>query len=152
LGIDAVDWMNSDWFWWALALALFALEALMPGTFMLWLGFAAVGAGLVHLVAPGLDPTTQWFVFALLGLVAVGVGWWLRKRHPLPESDQPLLNRRADQLVGRVFVLDSAIVDGRGRLKIGDAFWTAAGDDLPAGTRVRIDAIDGLLLRVRRAD
>ena len=147
-----MDWMSSDWFWWAFALALFALEALMPGTFMLWLGFAALGTGVVHWLAPGLDPTVQWFVFALLGLVAVGVGWVLRKRRPPGSSDQPLLNRRADQRVGRVFALDSAIVDGRGRIKIGDAFWTAVGSDLPVGTRVRIDGTDGLLLRVTRAD
>lgn len=147
-----MDWMNSDWFWWGFALALFALEALLPGTFMLWLGFAALGTGLVHLVAPGLDLTVQWFVFALLGLVAVGIGWVLRKRHPPVHSDQPLLNRRADQLVGRVFALESAIVDGRGRIKIGDAFWTATGGDLPAGTRVRVEGTDGLMLRVTRAD
>jgi membrane protein implicated in regulation of membrane protease activity len=147
-----MDWMSSDWFWWGFALALFALEALMPGTFMLWLGFAALGTGVVHWLVPGLDPTVQWFVFALLGLVAVGVGWVLRKRRPPGSSDQPLLNRRADQLVGRVFALDSAIVDGRGRIKIGDAFWTAVGSDLPVGTRVRIEGTDGLLLRVTRAD
>jgi membrane protein implicated in regulation of membrane protease activity len=148
----SMDWMGSDWFWWAFALALFALEALLPGTFMLWLGFAALGTGVVHWLAPGLEPTGQWFVFAVLGLVAVGIGWWLRKFRPSPESDQPLLNRRADQLVGRVFPLESAIVDGRGRLKIGDAYWSTQGPDLPAGTRVRIDAVDGMLLRVVRAD
>ena len=147
-----MDWMNSDWFWWAFALGLFALEALLPGTFMLWLGFAALGTGVVHWLVPALDPTAQWLVFAVLGLVAVGIGWWLRKRRPLPLSDQPLLNRRADQLVGRVFPLESAIVDGRGRLKIGDAYWAAQGSDLPVGTRVRVDAVEGMLLRVTRAE
>ena len=49
-----MDWMQSAWFWWALALALFALEALAPGAFMLWLGFAAAAAGLVQLLFPDL--------------------------------------------------------------------------------------------------
>jgi inner membrane protein len=147
-----MEWMDSNWFWWAMALGLFALEALMPGTFMLWLGFAAAGTGVVHLLLPGFDHTTQWFVFAMLSLVAVAIGWILRRRRPPAHSDQPLLNRRADQLVGRVFPLDTPIVDGRGRLKIGDAYWTAQGGDLPAGTRVRIAAVDGMLLRVERAD
>ena len=147
-----MDWMSSDWFWWAFALALFAAEALLPGTFMLWLGFAALGTGLVHLLVPGLEPTAQWFVFALLSLVAVGIGWQLRRRRPATVSDQPLLNRRAEQLVGRVFPLDTAIVDGRGRLRIGDAFWIAQGADLPVGQRVRITAVDGLVLQVARAD
>jgi membrane protein implicated in regulation of membrane protease activity len=147
-----MDWMTSDWFWWALALGLFGLEALMPGTFMLWLGFAAVGAGVVHAVAPGLGLSGQWVVFALLSLVAVAVGWQWKRTHPATPSDQPLLNQRGPQLIGRVFPLDTPIVDGRGRLKIGDAFWQVAGADTPQGTRVRIAAIDGMLLRVERAD
>jgi membrane protein implicated in regulation of membrane protease activity len=147
-----MDWMDSNWFWWAVAVLLFAAEAILPGTFMLWLGFAAIGTGIVHFVLPGLDPTAQWFVFAMLSLVAVGIGWYLRRRHPPGASDQPLLNRRADQLVGRVLPLESAIIDGRGRVKIDDAFWAVQGPDLPTGTRVRVTAVDGMSLRVLAAD
>ena len=147
-----MDWMNSEWFWWALALALFGLEALMPGTFMLWLGFAAVGAGIVHAVAPGIGLAGQWIVFALLSLVAVGIGWQWKRRNPPTVSDQPLLNQRAVQLIGRVFPLDTAIIDGRGRIKVGDAFWQVAGSDLPQGTRVRVATVDGMTLRVDRAE
>lgn len=144
--------MNSTWFWWAVAAALFALEALMPGTFMLWLGFAAVATALLHLLLPGMDPTWQWFVFSLLSLVAVAAGWQWRRRFPPRTSDQPLLNRRSEQLVGRVFPLESAIVDGQGRVKIGDAFWTCSGPDQPAGTRVRVIGVDGMSLRVTAAE
>lgn len=147
-----MDWMNSDWFWWGLALALFALEAILPGTFMLWLGFAALGTGVVDLLLPGLSAATQWIVFALLSLVAVGIGWNYRRRNAPAPSDQPLLNQRAQQLIGRVFPLETPIVNGRGRVKIGDAFWAAAGPDLPQGVRVRIAAVDGMLLRVERAE
>ena len=116
--------MESGWFWWGLALALFALEALLPGAFMLWLGFAAVGTGIVHLLLPGAGLAAQWIVFCVLSLVAVGFGWRYRSRNPPAPSDQPLLNKRAEQLIGRVFPLETAIRDGRGRLKIGDALWT----------------------------
>jgi membrane protein implicated in regulation of membrane protease activity len=143
-----MDWMHSDWFWWGLALAMFALEALLPGTFMLWLGFAALGTALVHLLLPGLDLTLQWIVFAVLSLLAVAVGWRYRQSHQPSPSDQPLLNRRAQQLIGRVFVLDTGIVNGRGRIKIGDAYWTAVGPDMPAGARVRVAAVDGMELRI----
>lgn len=146
-----MDWMASDWFWWGLALALFAAEALLPGTFMLWLGFAAIGTGIIHFVAPGLEPATQWIVFGLLGLVSVGLGWAWRRRHPSTPSEQPMLNRRAEQLVGRVFPLHAAIVDGIGRVKAGDAFWAVQGEDLPVGTRVRVVAVDGTVLKVQRA-
>ena len=142
--------MQSPWFWWGVALALFALEALLPGSFMLWLGFAAVGTALLDLLLP-LSGAAQWMLFAVLSLISVGLGWQYKKKHPDGASDQPLLNRRAAQLVGQVYALDSAIVDGRGRLKIGDAFWAASGPDLPAGTRVRVMAVDGTTLRVEAA-
>jgi membrane protein implicated in regulation of membrane protease activity len=106
----------------------------------------------VHVVAPGIGAAGQWIVFALLSLAAVAVGWQWKRRHPPGASDQPLLNQRAVQLIGRVFPLDTPIVDGRGRIKVGDAFWQVAGSDLPQGTRVRVAGIEGLLLRVDRAD
>jgi len=142
--------MQSVWFWWGVALALFAAEALLPGSFMLWLGFAAVGTALVDLVLP-MSGAAQWMLFAVLSLVSVGAGWQYKRTHPKGETDQPLLNRRGAQLVGQVFVLESAIVDGRGRLKIGDAFWTAHGPDLPAGVRVRVLAADAGSVTVEAA-
>ena len=142
--------MASPWFWWGVALALFALEALLPGTFMLWLGIAAVGTALIELVVP-MSGAAQWMLFAILSLISVGAGWQYKKRNPATLSDQPLLNRRGEQLVGQVFVLESAIVDGRGRIKIGDALWAAHGPDLPAGTRVRVASINGTALHVDAA-
>jgi len=142
--------MQSPWFWWGVALALFAAEAVLPGSFMLWLGFAALGTALIELAVP-MSASAQWMLFAVLALIAVGAGWQYKKRNPVSASDQPLLNRRAAQLVGHVYPLESAIVDGRGRLKIGDAFWTASGPDLAIGTRVRVVAIDGTTLRVEAA-
>jgi inner membrane protein len=40
-----------SWTWFALALVLFAVEALRPGRFALWLGFVAVLVGVVASVA-----------------------------------------------------------------------------------------------------
>ena len=63
-----------------------------------------------------------------------------------------MLNRRAEQLVGRVVPLERAIVNGEGRVQIADAFWDVTGPDAPAGTAVRVIAVDGMTLRVRPAD
>jgi len=40
-----------SWIWFLLALVLFAIEALRPGRFALWLGFAAILVGVVASVA-----------------------------------------------------------------------------------------------------
>jgi membrane protein implicated in regulation of membrane protease activity len=56
------------------------------------------------------------------------------------DSDQPLLNRRSEQLVGKVATLTEPIRDGHGRVRIGDTMWRVTGPDLPAGTQVRVKA------------
>ena len=40
-----------SWTWFSLALVLFAIEALRPGRFALWLGFAAILVGVIASVA-----------------------------------------------------------------------------------------------------
>lgn len=137
--------------WGALALLLFAAEAMAPGAFMLWFGFAAAAMALVVLALPGLGWLAQAVLFSLFSLVSVGVylKWFRGKGRG---SDRPLLNQRANTLVGQVAKLDQAIVGGTGgRVQIADAFWTVEGPDLPAGTLVRIVATDGMTLKVQEA-
>ena len=55
--------------------------------------------------------------------------------------DQPLLNRRGEQLVGRTATLTEPIHEGRGRIQLGDTLWRVAGPDLPVGARVRVVAV-----------
>ena len=47
--------------------------------------------------------------------------------------------------------LERAIVDGRGRVQIADAYWEVAGPELPAGTHVRIVGGDAMSLQVEPA-
>jgi len=140
--------IGENWFWWALALLLLAAEALVPGVFLLWLGLAAGGTAVLKLLLPGMTPVAQWMVFSLLSLVSVGVAWRIRRSSSAKATDQPLLNQRSAQLVGRVYPLDTAIVNGRGRLKIGDAYWHVEGPDSAAGVRVRSVGVQDMVLRV----
>ena len=133
--------------WAAFALLLFAAETLAPGAFMLWLGFAAASVFLVVLLIPGVPVLAQAAAFVVLGFVSIQVyRKWFRSRER--QSDQPALNRRTAALVGRVVPLERAIVDGRGRVQIADAYWEVTGPDLPEGTRVRIVGGDAMTLQV----
>ena len=143
-----MEWMQSGWFWWALAAALLAAEAMVPGIFLIWLGLAALATGLVRMVLPDISVSMQWIVFSLLSVVAVALAWRYRGSHPPGPTDRPLLNRRTQQLVGRIVMLDQPIVNGRGRVKIGDALWAVSGADLPAGTRVRVESVADMTLAV----
>ncbi|MCI2261466.1 NfeD family protein [Xanthomonas indica] len=136
--------------WGALTLLLFAAESLAPGAFMLWMGFAAAAVFLAVLVLPDISLLLQVGAFVVLSFVSIQVyRTWFRNRGRT--SDQPLLNRRAEQLIGRVVTLDQPIHGGRGRAKVDDAFWVVGGPDLPAGSTVRIVGVDGMTLLVQAA-
>ncbi len=146
--------MRWDVFGWAaMAMLLFAAEALAPGAFMLWLGFAAAAVFLVVWIFPVEIPIlAQAAAFVVLSFVSIQVyRTWFRGRDK-DNSDQPALNRRTAALVGRVVPLERAIVDGRGRVQIADAYWDVTGPDLPAGTPVRISGGDAMTLQVEVVD
>jgi len=143
-------WTFNTTVWAAIALVLIAAETVVPGAFLLWMGIAAAVVWLLVLLFPGLGVLAQVLLFAGLSVVAVlaYLKWGRRRERP---SDRPLLNRRAEQLVGRVVVLDRAIDGGEGRVQIDDAYWVVSGPELAAGTRVRVVGSRGMVLEVREA-
>lgn len=114
-----------------------------------WAAAVIALAGLWQ-VASG-EPGGWWYVVAagalLIADILIDVVW----AHPsVLRTDQPDLNRRPDQLVGRSVVVEEAIVHGRGKVRVGDTLWLVQGPDAPAGAEMRVTAADGVLLRVER--
>ena len=133
--------------WAVAALLLIAAETMAPGIFLLWLGLAAGVMFFVVWLVPGLDPLWQALAFVLLSFASIGIYIRFFKDRGAA-SDRPLLNKRGEQLVGRVLPLHEAIVNGQGRVKLGDALWTVEGPDLPTGTQVRVVGATSMTLRV----
>lgn len=135
------------WHWWIAGVGLVALEILVPGTFFLWLGVSAGATGLLLLALPHLEWQHQMLVFSVLavGSIYLGRKLWRPERR---ETDQPTLNRRGEQYVGRVVTLAEPIANGRGKARIGDTLWLVSGEDMPVGTEVRVIGIEGTVLRV----
>ena len=123
----------------------------MPGFFMLWIGMAAAAMGLILMVLPELSFLTQAVLFVALALISCYVYWHFVRSAAGETSDQPRLNRRAEQHIGRRYVLDTAIVNGRGKVRVGDSPWLAEGPDLPVGTEVEVVGTDGTTLKVQKA-
>ena len=134
--------------WWLLALVLIGAEMIAPGYFLLWIGIAAAAVGVVVWAVPAVPALVQAILFAVFAIASCLVYWKFLR--PLAErrDDQPLLNRRGAQLVGQRFVVSDAIVNGRGKIRVGDGEWLASGPDLPAGSEVEVVAVDGTTLRV----
>ena len=144
-----MDNLVNNYGWWLLALLLIAMEMIAPGYFMLWIGIAAGVMGLVTLVAPNLSVIVQAVLFGALSIAACLAYWKFIRPFAEQRNDQPLLNRRGQRMVGRRVVVIEPIVNGRGKVKVGDGQWLAEGPDLPAGSEVEVVAVDGTTLRVK---
>jgi len=134
------------WNWIIAGVLLLILEVAAPGAFMMWLGIAALLVGILSLLVDW-PWQAQFIAFALFALATVPA-WRRFGRSVGRRTDQPFLNRRAAGFVGRVYVLEEAIVGGVGRLRIDDTIWHVSGPDSPAGSRVRVTATDGATLLV----
>jgi membrane protein implicated in regulation of membrane protease activity len=141
---------NPGWSWMIVAAVLFALDVMAPGFFLLWFAAAAAVVGLIVFAIP-IGFTWQILAFCGLSVASVlgGRALWGGVRGGL--SDKPLLNQRAKQLIGRDFVLATAIQSGRGRITAGDSLWSVKGPDMPAGASVRVIDADGTVLIVEAA-
>jgi len=136
---------HGAWSWVVAGLILLALELVVPGGVLVWLGGAALVTGVLALFVNIFWPL-QFVIFGVLALASIGL--WLRFRGPGVASDRPFLNQRANRFIGHEAVLDEPIRDGIGRLALDDTVWRVQGPDLAAGSRVRIVAADGGLLKV----
>jgi len=148
-----MGWMQhiEFWHWWILAGLLLILELTAPAFFFLWLGIAAVATGLIMLVFPGLSLQTQLVMFSVLAVIAV-ITWRRYRESPPVETDQPNLNRRGSQYVGREFTLATPIVNGVGKVTVDDSTWRVRGADLPVGATVKVVGVDGVVFLVEPAD
>jgi inner membrane protein len=138
------------WNWMALGLVLLALEIVVPGIFLLWIGIAAIIVGtLALMITNGGYWTweTQILLFLVLSLVSAYIGKRVMANGN-DVSDQPLLNKLGEQLVGRTATLAEPIAEGRGRIRLGDTQWRVTGPDLPAGAKVKVVSSNGTELGV----
>ena len=135
------------WQWWVLGVSLLIIEVLTPTLFFMWIGFAALVTGIIALVAPSLTMEVQGTIFAFLSVISAFVGRHYVKKHE-QKSDHPELNKRGEQYIGQVFEVKTEIKDGVGKVKIGDSEWRAAGENVPAGSKVKVVGVDGATLKV----
>lgn len=138
------------WHWFVLAALLGVVEILAPGVFFLWLAISAFVTGILSLIIPGLGGASQIIFFSILSMVLVVFAWKYIRKAPLT-SDQPLLNQRLAQHVGKLYTLETAIENGTGRIKVGDSTWKVDGPDMPSGAQVRVTGYDGAVLKVEKA-
>ncbi|WP_126457039.1 NfeD family protein [Sulfuriflexus mobilis] len=137
------------WHWGIIAAVLIILEMFAPGAFLLWLGIAAAVNSILLVFIPTLDWQMQFITFAIVSVVSIVMFRQWRNKNP-EATDQPSLNRRGEQYVGRTFTLDEPIVNGQGKLQVDDSTWKIEGLDCASGVQVRVTGVDGVVLRVEK--
>jgi inner membrane protein len=136
--------------WFAVAVLLFILETIVPGIHFLWFGVAAAIVGVIALVVP-MAWQVQLIVFSAVAIVSV----FLVRRSGSgtnAKTDEPALNVRGAQYIGRLVLVEDPIHNGRGRVRVGDTIWVAEGEDAAAGSEVEVTGVNGTVLVVAKPD
>ena len=144
--METLNNLEPHYAWLAIGLLLAAAEMAVPGVFLIWMAGAALITGFVAWLVP-IGMPLQIVLFAFLAIVAVFSGRRYLRGHPVVSAD-PLMNRRADRVIGEMVVVTQAIDGGTGKVKLGDGEWLAKGADAQPGTRMRITGHDGGVLVV----
>jgi membrane protein implicated in regulation of membrane protease activity len=137
--------MDDGLIWILVGLVLLMAEIVVPGVFLLWIGLAALGTGLVTvLFAPGF--ATKVVVFLVLLAVGIGTALTLRRRQKPPVR----VNTPDAGLVGRMGRVTERTPAGA-RVHLGDSDWAArVSGEAEVGDTVRVDGVDGTTLVVSR--
>ncbi len=142
----------SHWHWLGLGLVLVPVGILAPGTLLLRIGSAAVLTGLLLAALPQMGWQGQVTAFAVLSAAGILLGRRFALSRLKPAA-RPAGNRRGRDMVGMRCTLWDDTVNGRGRVRVDDAMWalrlSSPGGDLPAGTEVTVEKVDGVTLVVR---
>ena len=141
-----LDDIDPGWLWMIGGVLLLIAEILAPGFFLVFIGAAAIAAGLFTILFD-LGLAAQLALFALYAIVAVTIGRRVYAQQNVDSSD-PMLNDRAARLVGRTVTVVETVDDHGGRVRVGDSEWSARGGPAEVGQRVRITGIDGNCLTV----
>jgi membrane protein implicated in regulation of membrane protease activity len=125
---------------------LLIAEIIAPGFFLVFIGAAAIAAGLFTVLF-SLGVAGQLTLFVIYAIIAVMVGRKFYANAAVDAGD-PLLNDRAARLVGKSVTVIEEVNEHSGRVRVGDSEWSARGGPGSVGERVRITGVEGNCLLV----
>ena len=137
------------WHWLIVVFLLLGAEALGAGGFLLGSAMAALVVSLWLWLAPELIWPLQLMIFGV-GSLIFSVAYWKLFRKVNDKSDNPKLNNRASQLIGRTVALKEDLPAGQSKLQLGDTLWTVESAALvPKGRTVQVVGYQGMVLNVQ---
>lgn len=142
----AIPW----WAWAILASVLGLAELHAPGSYLIWI---AIGAGLTAAVDAGwgLSVVGQIGTFAVGSAISCVAGYFVYRRLDHAAEQVPL-NQRDLQMIGAKGVVFQPLVNGRGKVRLGDSVWLAEGPSLSEGTPIVVKSVRGTWVIVDAAE
>ncbi|QMU60851.1 MAG: NfeD family protein [Gammaproteobacteria bacterium] len=135
------------WHWWVIAIVCLSIEIFAPGAVFIWFSASAAVLGLLVWMLPDLSWQWQITLFGILSVLSI-LGWRLYRKK-VPEVDaHPTLNKRGEELIGRVFTLKTPINDNYGKINVDDTMWKVYGNDCEVGQKVKVTSLNGTVLNV----
>lgn len=142
------------WWHWIIAGVLLTLaELAIPAFYIIWFGLGALLVGLCLLLAPELAVTIQVILW-ILASVGMTVLWFQVFRHSTTRTRS---GTASGEVIGETGLLVAAIepyAKGRVRFQrplLGSDEWVCLADEnIAAGERVRVIAVEGSFLKVAK--
>jgi len=141
----------THWHWFILMIVIIGIEMVSMSMYLIGPAAAAGIVGLVKWAFPELSLFGGLMLFSLLTVVFTYLSRYLLKNTKEGESDLGL-EANGSEYVGRTFMLESDVVNGTGRVKVGDGAWNARGPDAAAGAKIKITGVQGNALLFELAD
>ena len=138
--------------WAAIAAVVSLAEFHLPGSYLVWIGLGAAITALADVTIGGLVLETQLLVFAGGAAASCLLGYFVYRAVGRFPAEETHLNRRDQQMIGARGTVSDGIVDGRGKVRLGDSVWLAEGPDLPRDAHVVVTAVRGARLIVKAAE
>jgi membrane protein implicated in regulation of membrane protease activity len=138
------------WGWAILALMVGVAELQLPGSYLIWI---ALGAGLTSALCAAYPASLEWQLatFAVAAAASCVAGYFVYRRGGHRRSDPMPLNDRALSMIGARGVVCAGIVNGEGKVRLGDSIWLAEGPALDEGTPVIVRSVRGTRVVVEAA-
>lgn len=135
------------WHWWVLSLLFVVFAAVLRSPLFLGMTLASGVVGAVLWINAETAMHIQLGIFLGITVLWLGVASIFEKKAGGDEGDEspaPQTMALSQRLVGSTFTLENPIVQGVGTLDLKGTTFRLRGDDMDAGTKVRITSIDGI--------
>lgn len=138
------------WHWLILTFLCLGLEALGASGFLLGSAAASLLMAALVWLFPELGWALQLTLFGGFSLIFT-LAYWKLFRRANNENDHPELNQRGAQLIGRVIQLEEELIQGQGRIQVGDTLWKVrASGTIEKGSTVVVTGCDGMTLLIEQ--